>query len=76
LLAVCKTGDEKQLLARANAQLRDFPGYARICHIARLEQPWTLENGLLTPTMKLKRGEIEKQFAREIDAMYAAAAAR
>ena len=71
LLAVSKIADKKQLLARANAQLRDFPGYARICYIERLEQPWTVENGLLTPTMKLKRWEIEKQFAREIEAMYA-----
>jgi len=76
LLAVSKIGDKEQLLARANDQLRDFPGYAHICHIARLEQPWTVENGLLTPTMKLKRGEIEKQFAREIEEMYAAAEAR
>jgi long-chain acyl-CoA synthetase len=76
LLAVSKIGDKERLLARANDQLRDFPGYAHICHIARLEQPWTVENGLLTPTMKLKRGEIEKQFAREIEAMYAAAEAR
>ncbi len=72
LLAVSKIADEKQLLARANVQLRDFPGYVRLSHIARLEQAWTVENGLLTPTMKLKRGEIEKQFAREIEAMYAA----
>ncbi len=72
LLTVSKIGDEKQLLARANAQLREFPGYARICHIARFEQPWTIENGLLTPTMKTKRGEIERRFAREIEAMYSA----
>jgi len=76
LLAVSKIEDKEQLLARANDQLRNFPGYAHICHIARLEQPWTVENGLLTPTMKLKRGEIEKQFAREIEEMYAAAEAR
>ena len=70
LLAVSKIEDTKLLLERANAQLRDFPGYARIRHIARFAQPWSVENGLLTPTMKLKRGEIEKQFAREIEVMY------
>ncbi|MHB8536239.1 MAG: AMP-dependent synthetase/ligase [Sulfuricaulis sp.] len=72
LLAVSKIGDKEQLLARANAQLKDFPGYARIYHVTRFAEPWTVENGLLTPTLKLKRGEIEKKFAREIDAMYAA----
>jgi long-chain acyl-CoA synthetase len=71
LLAVSKIEDLSQLCARANAQLYDFPGYARICHIARLEEPWSVENGMLTPTLKLKRNEIEKRFASEIEAMYA-----
>lgn len=70
LLAVSRIEDQSQLCARANAQLHDFPGYTRICHIARLEAPWTVENGLLTPTLKLKRHEIEKRFAGEIEAMY------
>jgi len=55
LLAVSKIEDATQLCARANAQLHDFPGYARICHVARLAEPWTVENGLLTPTLKIKR---------------------
>ena len=71
LLAVSKIEDAAQLCARANAQLREFPGYARICHIARLQEPWTVDNGLLTPTLKIKRNQIEKRFAREIEAMYA-----
>ncbi len=76
LLAVSKIEDATQLCARANAQLHDFPGYARICHVARLAEPWTVENGLLTPTLKIKRREIEKRFAREIEAMYAASNVR
>ena len=71
LLAVSKIEDTAQLCARANAQLHNFPGYTRICHIARLAEPWTVENGLLTPTLKLKRNVIEQRFAREIEAMYA-----
>lgn len=71
LLAVSKIEDAARLCARANAQLHDFPGYTRICHIARLAGPWTVENGLLTPTLKLKRNVIEQRFAREIEAMYA-----
>ncbi len=72
LLVVSKIEDETELCERANIQLNHFPGYARICHIARLTETWGVENGLLTPTLKLKRGEIEKRFAREIAAMYAA----
>jgi len=71
LLAVSRLEDEAELCARANARLYDFPGYARICHIARVAEPCTIENGLLTPTLKLKRYEIEKRFARATEAMYA-----
>ncbi|HSW52721.1 MAG TPA: long-chain fatty acid--CoA ligase [Sulfuricaulis sp.] len=71
LLAVSKITDAGELCARANAQLRDFPGYARIHYLARVTDPWTVENGLLTPTQKTKRNEIEKRYAREIEAMYA-----
>ena len=72
LLTVSKNTDLKELCQRANDKLHDFPGYTRIHHIARVADPWTVENGLLTPTLKLKRKEIEKRLAREIEAMYAA----
>jgi len=71
LLAVSRLENEAELCARANARLHDFPGYARICHITRVAEPWTIESGMLTPTLKLKRYEIEKRFVREIEAMYA-----
>jgi long-chain acyl-CoA synthetase len=71
LLVVSRLEDEAELCARANARLHEFPGYARIHHLARLYEPWTIENGLLTPTLKLRRQEIEKRYAREIEAMYA-----
>jgi long-chain acyl-CoA synthetase len=71
LLAVSKVADLKELCRRANEQLHDFPGYARICHIARVAEPWTIENDLITPTMKLKRRKVEQRYAAEIEAMYA-----
>lgn len=71
LLAVSKIADLKELCERANRQLHDFPGYARICHIARVTEPWTVENGMITPTMKLKRKEIERRHQADIEAMYA-----
>jgi long-chain acyl-CoA synthetase len=33
-------------------------------------QPWSLENGLLTPTLKLKRANLAAHFATPIDALY------
>lgn len=71
LLCVAKTADLRALCEHANAQLREFPGYVRIYHIARVEGPWSVENGLLTPTLKTKRKEIEDRFTKEIEAMYA-----
>ncbi|MBI5612399.1 MAG: long-chain fatty acid--CoA ligase [Gammaproteobacteria bacterium] len=70
LIAVSKVADEKQLCERANRQLHAFPGYAKIRHIMRVSEPWTVENGLLTPTLKLKRNKIEEKYAKEIEAMY------
>ena len=71
LVCVSKSTDLNDLRERANAQLRDFPGYARIAYVTRVDGPWTIENGLLTPTLKTKRKEIETRFAKEIEAMYA-----
>lgn len=70
LLAVSRIRDERELCRRANAQLREFPGYAKICHIARIEEAWTVENGLLTPTLKPRRNKIEERYAKEIEAMF------
>jgi long-chain acyl-CoA synthetase len=33
-------------------------------------EPWTIENGMITATMKLKRPEIEKKFAEQIRKLY------
>jgi long-subunit acyl-CoA synthetase (AMP-forming) len=35
-----------------------------------LTDPWTIENGMLTPTMKLKRSAIEGRYKGKVDAWY------
>lgn len=62
---------ERSLLSRVQKQLKDFPGYARIRRLTPLRQPWTVDSGLLTPTLKMKRLYILKTFERQIEAMYA-----
>ena len=71
LLAVSKETDEAKLLERANAQLKRFPGWVRVRRVIRLSEPWSVDNGLLTPTLKLKRPLLTQKLAREIDAAYA-----
>ena len=71
LLAVSDTANEDELRDRANDQLHAFPGYTRIRHVLRVSGPWTIENGFLTPTLKIRRQWIEERYAAAIDALYA-----
>ena len=47
-----------------------FAQWERIKKIQILPQPFTIENGELTPTMKLKRKPIREQYQPLIDSMY------
>lgn len=62
---------EELLLARVAAQMREFPGYAQIRRMTATLDLWTVENGLLTPTLKLKRAKVMERYSAEIDRMYA-----
>jgi long-chain acyl-CoA synthetase len=68
---VHSTQAEKIVLKRIAAQLKDFPGYAQVRRATLMLEPWTIDNGLLTPTMKLKRAKVMEKFNAEIDRMYA-----
>jgi long-chain acyl-CoA synthetase len=70
LLAVAKEGDEKRLIKRANDRLAQFPRYVRVRRAIVSPEAWTVENGLLTPTLKVKRNDVLKRFAPEIEAVY------
>jgi long-chain acyl-CoA synthetase len=59
------------VLKRIGAQLKEFPGYAQVRRATLAAEPWTIENGLLTPTLKLKRAKVMEKFNAEIDGMYA-----
>jgi long-chain acyl-CoA synthetase len=57
-------------LARVAQQMKTFPGYARIRRIALLVDPWTLDNGMLTPTLKLKRNKVLEKYQQEYENLY------
>ena len=63
-------------LARIAAQTRDFARYAAPRAVFLTLEPWTLENTLMTPTLKLKRTNLMARYAGEIEAMYLPSARR
>ena len=40
--------------------LKQFPAYARVRRVIIAQEAWTIDNGLLTPTLKIKRSKIEQ----------------
>lgn len=61
----------KTLLQHITEALHDFPGYAKVRRVSASLEPWSIDNGLLTPTLKTKRQLVQERFTAEIDAMYA-----
>jgi long-chain acyl-CoA synthetase len=62
---------ERFVLKRVAAQLKRFPGYLQVRRMVLTCEPWTIENGLMTPTLKLKREGVAMLFNAEIDRLYA-----
>lgn len=56
------------LLEQVNRQLSD---YERLAFLAVARDRWTVEDGLLTPTLKLKRAAIERRYAPALERWYA-----
>lgn len=57
-------------LEKVTDLIADFPGYANIYQITLTVTPWTIEDGALTPTMKIKRPVLRERFAQDIEKMY------
>ncbi|MDX9739651.1 MAG: AMP-dependent synthetase/ligase [Gammaproteobacteria bacterium] len=74
-------GDANELLTDPRAHdevcrqvgdlLASFPGYAQVRRVALTLEPWTVDNGLLTPTMKLRRTEVMERMSAALAHMYA-----
>lgn len=60
----------KYVIKRISKSLSEFPGYAQVRRVSLYLEPWSIENGLLTPTLKIKRPQLLKKFAGDIDTMY------
>jgi long-subunit acyl-CoA synthetase (AMP-forming) len=51
------------LLKTVNSQVE---AHERLAFLVATDEPWTIANGFLTPTMKLKRSVLEKYYAASI----------
>ena len=59
------------VLRRVKAAAAGFPNYAVPRQVRLFLEPWSIENGLMTPTLKLKRGPMRIRFADAIESLYA-----
>jgi long-chain acyl-CoA synthetase len=62
---------ERALLARIVGRLDMMPEYAQVRRIHACLEPWTVEDGLVSVALKIRRAEIEKRFGQEIEQLYA-----
>ena len=57
-------------LARIQQAAASFPHYAVPRKVRLTLDPWNIENGMMTPTLKLKRNNLMTRFAAEIELLY------
>lgn len=60
----------RAILARIETSTASFPRYAVPRTVYCTLEPWTTENGFMTPTLKLKRNNLMAYFAQAIEGMY------
>ena len=53
-----------------NRLTEDLPHYERVKEFALLSEDFTTENGMLTPTLKVKRRIVLDHYSDELDRLY------
>jgi long-chain acyl-CoA synthetase len=64
------TNVEAKVLRRIARNMKSFPGYARVHRVLLLNEPWTIDNGMLTPKLSLKRDKVVAKYSAEIEQLY------
>ena len=62
-------GELEKLLDSVN---REVEAFERLGFLVVVKEPWGIENGFLTPTMKIKRSKIEDSYGPKTEGWYAA----
>jgi long-chain acyl-CoA synthetase len=58
----------QEIVDKVNMGLANYESMKRVCVVA---EEWSVEEGTLTPSMKLKRRVVEAKYAKEIGELYA-----
>jgi long-chain acyl-CoA synthetase len=59
-LAKTREALSSSIVSTLNSVNEKLEAYEKLKKLIVMKEPWTIENGLLTPTMKVKRNEVEK----------------
>jgi long-chain acyl-CoA synthetase len=57
--------------ARLQTRLQALPKYAQVRAVHLSLEPWPIDKGHLTPTMKVKWAALQRDFKEQIEALYA-----
>jgi long-subunit acyl-CoA synthetase (AMP-forming) len=58
---------KEQLLNHLKEINSQIEAWEKLSTLVILKENWTVENGLLTPTMKMKRNKVEEKYQRNIE---------
>lgn len=61
---------EQELINELDAVNEGCEAHEKVSFVVVVKEPWTMENGMLTPTMKIKRNVIEDVYNRKMDAWF------
>lgn len=67
----CDENVRSLFLRHVQDRIASFPGYAQVRGLAVVKEAWTPDNGLATPTLKLRRHEILERYHEITEKLYA-----
>jgi long-chain acyl-CoA synthetase len=68
LLKKSKIAIEESLEATLSALNRELISYEKIHQVIIVKEPWTVENNVLTPSLKIKRNILEEMYGHKLEA--------
>ena len=61
---------QRLITKRLNKQVESFKSYEKRKEFILLTEDWTIDNELLTPTLKIKRKNVEEKYSDMVNTVY------